>query len=168
MWFNIWLFDRQSSRPSIDSKMVYFELLNQENKPIVQKRIRMDNGSGPGNIELPDSLSTGSYTIRAYTNWMKNFLPENCFMKEIHIYNAYRLGSFKNKIYVQDELKPRTCLDSVILDTNSLLNLKVNNLKPDTLDIYVISDKKYSSDKNSLFYLFIQTHGNIKIGRAHV
>lgn len=159
--FNIWLFDRQSSRPSTDSKIVYFELLNQENKPIVQKRIRMDNGSGPGNIELPDSLSTGSYTIRAYTNWMKNFLPENCFMKEIHIYNAYRLGSFKNKLYVHDEFEPQTKPKSLILDSNSLLNLKVNNLTPDTLGIYVNADKKFSPDKNSLFYLFIQTHGNI-------
>jgi len=161
LWFNVWLFDRQSSRPSTGSKIVYFELLNPENKPVIQKRIRMDNGSGPGNIELPDSLSTGSYTIRAYTNWMKNFLPDNCFMKEIHIYNAYKFGSFKNKIYVQVELGPQTKPKSLILDTNSLLNLKVNNLKPDTLDIYVNIDKKYSPDKNSLFYLFIQTYGNI-------
>lgn len=161
LWLNVWLFDRQSSRPSTDSKIVYFELLNPENKPIVQKRIRMDNGSGPGNIELPDSLSTGSYTIQAYTNWMKNFLPDNCFIKEIHIYNAYKFGSFKNKIYVQDKLNPRTSNDSVIFDTNSLLNLKVNNLKPDTLDIYINVDKRYRTDKHKSFYLFIQTHGNI-------
>jgi hypothetical protein len=97
VWFNIYLIDRQSQKPSPESRIAYFELLNPENRPIIQKKLLLDNGSGPGQIVLPDTLSTGTYTIRAYTNWMKNFLPYNCFAKDIHVYNSFSTKVFKRK-----------------------------------------------------------------------
>src|SRR5512140_40790 len=48
MWFNLYLIDRQSSNPSSGSKIAYFELLNPENRPIVQKKVWLDGGVGPG------------------------------------------------------------------------------------------------------------------------
>ena len=88
VWFNAYLIDRQSNYLSINSRIAYVELLNADNRPVVQKRILIENGFGPGQITLPDTLSTGSYSMRAYTNWMKNFLTFNCFVKDINIYNA--------------------------------------------------------------------------------
>jgi hypothetical protein len=161
LWFHTWLLDRQSASLSSESKICYLELLNPENKPVVQKQIRISDGSGMGQIELPDTLSTGSYTIRAYTNWMKNFLPSNCFMKDIKIYNAFKARSFKNKEYLEEEFKTKTFKDSANLKTRSFLNLTVNNTKQDTLEIFVNADEKDLSDNNNLFYLFIQTHGII-------
>src|SRR5664280_2147429 len=92
IWFNIYLIDRQSLKSSLNSRIVYFELLNTKNRPVVQKRILVDNGLGPGQIVLPDTLSSGLYTIRAYTSWMENFLPYNCFMRKIVIYNTLSLS----------------------------------------------------------------------------
>src|SRR5690606_37996542 len=70
------------------SSLAYIEILNPENRPVVQKRIYLEKGTGPGVLELPDSLSTGIYTFRAYTGWMRNFLPGNCFMKPVYVSNA--------------------------------------------------------------------------------
>ena len=95
LWFNLYLIDRQTFSLSLNSKIVYFELLNTENRPIIQKRFILDDGSGPGRIVLPDTLGSGVYTIRAYTNWMKNFMPENCFIKDINVYNALNAMAFK-------------------------------------------------------------------------
>ncbi len=39
---------------------------------------------------LPDSLVTGSYLLRAYTNLMKNYMPHGCFMKKITVANPFR------------------------------------------------------------------------------
>ena len=158
-WFNIWLVDKQSSNPSSDSRIIYLELLNPENNLISQKRISIVNGAGQGNIELPDTLTTGTYTIRAYTNWMKNFLPYNCFMKDIKIYNPFRSGFFKNKTIVENDLSPGISKNNSFLNSNHLPTLKVNNIRPDTLEIFVNAAEKHLSDNNNLFYLFIQTHG---------
>jgi hypothetical protein len=102
-WFNISLFDRQSSKPSARSKIVYVEILNSDNTPVAQKRIGITNGFGPGQFTLPDSLTTGTYTLRAYTNWMKNFMPENCFMKDINIYNYLNNKVLKERIRAENQ-----------------------------------------------------------------
>ena len=161
LWFNIYLIDRQSYKPSATSRIAYFEILNPENRPVVQKRIFLENGFGPGQIDLPDSLSSGTYAIRAYTNRMKNFLPFNCFLKYIRIFNPINDKRFKgqvntagndfNKIYGKES--------SGILNTG--LTLKINCIKPDNIEITVTADEKYRLKNNNLYYLFIQTHGII-------
>ena len=161
LWFNIYLIDRQSFKASSGSKIAYFELLNPENRPIVQKRIILEEGFGPGQIVLPDTLSTGIYTIRAYTNWMKNFLPVNCFTKDIHVFNAFSSRSFKEKINSGKRILENTGPDNYPAALNAGLTLKVDNLKSDVVEIDVVTDEKYRAENRNQFYLFIQTHGNI-------
>jgi hypothetical protein len=161
LWFNVYLIDRQSLKPSSNSKIVYFELLNPENRPVVQKRLWIDKGSSPGQIVLPDSLSTGTYTIRAYTNWMKNFLPYNCFMKDIKVYNSFSTKAFMGKRSSGKIPGEETGSEISLKTTDAGVSLKVNNLKPDTLELFVNADENYLSANSNLFYLFIQTHGII-------
>jgi hypothetical protein len=155
MWFNIYLIDRQTSKPSLSSKIAYLELLNSENRPVIQKRILLNEGFGPGHIVLPDTLSTGSYTIRAYTNWMKNFLPENCFTQNIKIYNAFSVKTVKAVVHSKGTGKEN------IPKISEGLTLIVNNLKPDVLEILLNANEKFRLENSNLCYLFIQTHGII-------
>jgi len=163
MWFKVYLIDRQSLKPSAASKIAYFELLNPENRPIVQKRLWLDEGFGPGHISLPDTLTTGTYTMRVYTSWMKNFLPSNCFSKNVQIYNAFSTKIFKGKNNTEGinlgSLNNRVST----LYANTGLKLTVDNLKPDLIDIILSADEKYRSENSNLAYLFIQTHGIIDL-----
>lgn len=159
IWFSIYSIDRQSFKSSLLSKIAYIELLNAENRPVIQKRIFLNAGFGPGHIVLPDTLSSGTYTLRAYTNWMKNFLPYNCFMKEINIHNAFsnkiikgRSSSYKF-VFKEGQPDQRSSVSGV--------TLKADNQKQGDLEILVSSDEKYRSEYGNHFYLFIQTHGNI-------
>jgi hypothetical protein len=161
LWFNVYLLNRQSLKPSSTSKIAYVELLNPENRPVVQKMILLEDGSGPGQFILPDSLSTGTYTIRAYTNWMKNFLPNNCFIENIHVYNVFSNKIFKTKPNTGRIIKAghESAGDQSFSDSG--ITLSTDNHKADILDIYVKADDKYRAQNNDQFYLFIQTHGNI-------
>ena len=127
MWFNVYLVYRQGNKPALEDKLAYVELLNQYNRPVVRESILLDNGFGPGQFILPDSLSSGTYTLRAYTSRMKNFLPENCFMKEIKIYNVLSKKPFLGKYYPEEK--------SVKKKGNSDLILRVNNARPDSVEI---------------------------------
>jgi hypothetical protein len=161
LWFKLYLIDRQSFNPSSNSRIAYFELLNSENRPVVQKRISLDKGFGPGQIRLPDSLSSGTYTIRAYTSWMKNFLPYNCFMKDIKIYNAFSKKAFMERVYQDTKLKTGPENTFIPIKTSDGLNLYVNNLNADTLEIILNTDNRFRTENNNVIYLFIQTHGSI-------
>ncbi len=97
IWFSIYTMDRETGKLSDRSAVAYVELLNPWNIPVLQTRFQLSNGRGNGNFLLPDSISSGTYTIRAYTNWMKNFLPDNCYMLDIEIYNTFRGSDFRRK-----------------------------------------------------------------------
>jgi hypothetical protein len=157
VWFSVYLLDRQSFKASENSRITYFELLNPENRPVIQKKILMENGFGPGVITLPDTLRNGKYTIRAYSNWMKNFLPENCFMKDITVYNALNTGAFKEKSVRVKETGSGT--QNMVL--NNQVSLDVDNTRPGNIELLIKSTPRFRALNNNTVYVFIQTHGNI-------
>jgi len=159
LWFAVYLIDRQSHKPSASSRITYFELINSENRPVVQKRIYLENGFGPGQITLPDTLSTGIYTIRSYTNRMKNFLPYNCFVRNIRIFNPFNNKSLKVRPGVAGINPVRLYEQSGSGTYDTGMTLEINSHKPDNIEIIFKADEKYRSENKNLFYLFIQTHG---------
>jgi hypothetical protein len=161
LWFNIYVINRQSLKPSLNSKIVYFEVLNPENRPVAQKRILIDKGYGPGQVTLPDTLSTGTYTIRAYTSWMKNFLPYNCFMQDIKVYNAFNNKSFHGKVISDNYPKTKEGSKTGLKSINAGVTMNVNNLKPENLEISVNTNESFRSANGNLVYLIIQTRGRI-------
>ena len=52
---------------------LYAELLSPGLEILEQKIIRLDKGTGSGDFRLGDSLPSGTFLVRAYTNWMRNF-----------------------------------------------------------------------------------------------
>jgi hypothetical protein len=160
LWFKAYLINRQTSAPSLASKLVYFEILNPDNHPVVRKIIETGNGSGPGHVVLPDTLSSGNYTLRAYTNWMKNFFPENCFRKDIEIYNALNNKSFKVRYGAEGEVKADTVKDKTGAAAGEL-SMKIYGRDPGNLMLSISADEKFITSNGILCYLFIQTHGNI-------
>lgn len=161
LWFNIYLFDRKSSALSEKSKIAYLEILNSENRPVVQKRIILNKGIGPGQIILPDSLSPGVYTIRAYTNWMKNFMPVNCFMRDIKVYNSFINKPFRNKTNSGSTIRKEKSGTEFSDENSSDLSIEAGNLNADSLKLFIRSGEKFRSDNNNLISLFIETHGSV-------
>ncbi len=90
IWFKAHCVDGSLHHPIAVSKVAYIEILDRNNQAVVQAKVGLDDGSGNGSIFLPATLASGVYTLRGYTNWMKNFSPEFYFHKEISIINAFR------------------------------------------------------------------------------
>lgn len=88
MWFRIYSADASSQLPSTLSSLAYVELIDSVNKPALQTKVQLDSGAGNGSLAIPQTLPTGIYLLRCYTNWMKNFGVAGFFTKEIAIVNA--------------------------------------------------------------------------------
>jgi hypothetical protein len=161
VWLNAYLFDRMGSKLSEGSDVIYTELLNSENQPVVQKKIGIEKGAGPGLFVLPDTLSTGTYVFRAYTAWMKNFLPANCFMKKIKVYNSLnskRVSGIAGTGTIND--KKTIVQDSDLLSQRGFI-LKINSIRSDTLEVLISANESFRQLNGNLLYIFIQTHGVI-------
>jgi hypothetical protein len=88
LWFKAYVENADNNKPLSVSKVVYVEVLNNQHQPVLQGKIAVKNGSGSGSFELPLSLGSGNYELRAYTNWMKNDSANYFFKRFITIVNT--------------------------------------------------------------------------------
>ncbi|HEX4851801.1 MAG TPA: hypothetical protein VFV08_13385, partial [Puia sp.] len=87
IWFKVYCVDGYANKPLNLSKVAYVEVLSSDQKPLLQAKIDMKNGSGNGSFLIPYTANSGNYQFRAYTSWMKNYPPEFFFEKTISIVN---------------------------------------------------------------------------------
>ena len=97
IWFKVYCVEASSHQPLDLSKVAYVELLDSTNKPALQAKIELRNANGDGSFRLPFSLSSGSYQLRAYTNWMKNGSADEFFEKNLTLINVQKLTVNDNK-----------------------------------------------------------------------
>lgn len=87
IWFKAYGVALPLHAPEEINTNLYVELLNQDGRIVDAPLLLFENGLAFGDIQIPDSLHEGSYFLRAYTEWMKNFHRDFYFLKEIHIFN---------------------------------------------------------------------------------
>ncbi|MBC5994660.1 hypothetical protein [Pontibacter cellulosilyticus] len=90
IWFKVYNLDGTLHKPLGISKVAYVEVLDVSQSPVLQAKVALKEGTGSGSFVLPVTLSSGNYTVRAYTNWMKNFSPELFFEQPITIINTFQ------------------------------------------------------------------------------
>ncbi len=73
LWFRAYLAQLATNVPSSEDDMLHIELLSPQGKFIFSSTVPAVHGKSYGGIQLPDSLPSGVYTLRAYSEWMRNF-----------------------------------------------------------------------------------------------
>ncbi|KAI9459589.1 hypothetical protein F5148DRAFT_1287118 [Russula earlei] len=73
IWYKAYLVNAQSNYPTFTSNNLYVDVISPNATIVSSEVIRLEKGTGNGDFKLPDTLSEGTYHIRAYTNWMRNF-----------------------------------------------------------------------------------------------
>ncbi|HZY35831.1 MAG TPA: MG2 domain-containing protein [Mucilaginibacter sp.] len=91
LWFKVYCVDGENHKPINISKVVYLDVLDNNQSRIVEAKVALNNGEGDGSLYIPVTVSNGNYKLRAYTNWMKNFSPEYYFEKEITLINPLKI-----------------------------------------------------------------------------
>lgn len=93
LWFKAYVTDLAQLKPDDTTTNLNVELINMDGKYLNLSLMPVENGLAYGDILLPDSMHEGSYFIRAYTDWMRNFDDGFYFEKEITVRN-YREKNF--------------------------------------------------------------------------
>ena len=88
IWISFYCMDAAFHSPVGISKVGNIELINDQGQSIKKNRIKLTNGMGQSYLLATPDLRSGSYTIRGYTNWMKNFDSDLVFQKNIIILNT--------------------------------------------------------------------------------
>jgi hypothetical protein len=68
LWFKVYLLNSQTLIPSLLSKTLYLQLVNEESKKVVwQEKYEIQNGISSGKVYIDNSLPEGDYLLAAYT-----------------------------------------------------------------------------------------------------
>ncbi|MGZ3755399.1 MAG: hypothetical protein ACXVAY_16275 [Mucilaginibacter sp.] len=84
--FKAYLFRADYLTPSMQSGLLYIELDGTDNAPTKKIMIPVSAGLGWGDIALDEkAIPAATYTLRAYTNWMRNFGEVYVFKQQVNI-----------------------------------------------------------------------------------
>lgn len=96
IWYKAYILNDTEKRPEDRSKNLYVELISPTKQVFMQQLLKIENGLANGDFPVLDTISTGLYSIRAYTHNMKNFGKNYLFTKDIRIVHP-------DKIYYSKE-----------------------------------------------------------------
>ena len=87
VWFRAHLVDAVTHTPISRSRYVYMELHDQLADTLMQRIIVKCDSDGvfANAILLPKTIKGGSYTLAAYTQWMRNFPVERFYYKQLTV-----------------------------------------------------------------------------------
>ncbi len=72
IWFRAFVVDANAHKLDTTSCAVYVELTNSADSLIRRMKLPYYNGVIACSIDLDEAIPEGTYTVRAYTNWMRN------------------------------------------------------------------------------------------------
>lgn len=89
LYFKLYCLDRTIGKPTNISTIAYVELIGEDRKPVLHRKINLENGLGHADFFIPNEIRSGNYKLIAYTQWMRNFEPNRFFEADITILNPY-------------------------------------------------------------------------------
>ncbi|MDD3161020.1 MAG: hypothetical protein PHX49_03720 [Bacteroidales bacterium] len=102
IWYKIWMLQSGTLFPTQKSRIVYVDLINEQNLVVGSKKYIVNTGNSNGEFILPKEFQkSGLYRIRAYTRWQKNFGDSAYFEKVIPIWDNQKNPS-DEKPYVAE------------------------------------------------------------------
>lgn len=112
--FKAYLLNADFLTPSVRSGLLYVELDDATSRVMKRIMVPLASGLSWSNIAIDETeIPEGSYTLRAYTNWMRNFGDDYIFKKDIYVSAlsgstlvsaAFKLDSTAGKTKVQASL----------------------------------------------------------------
>jgi hypothetical protein len=73
--------------PDSLSRVLYVDVIGPDQKLLLHQALAVQDGGAPGSLALPPNLPEGLYTLRAYTNWMRN-TPDYIFSRVVPVVGA--------------------------------------------------------------------------------
>ncbi|MHC8948651.1 TonB-dependent receptor plug domain-containing protein [Sphingobacterium hungaricum] len=138
IWFKLYSTIGTENFLSNFSKIAYVQLIDPYKNIVKEVKIPVLSGISMGDVLLTDTLTEGSYHLRAYTNWMRNFDEAYFFDRVINISNGRSDNTVMSSTLNQE--------NNQSFYTISLKTLAGNPLSKTSVQ-YIFNDKGKTIDK---------------------
>ena len=149
IWFKSIVAQAKDNLPSTLSGVLHVELVDPFETVIAQKLIKLNEGIGSNFFKIEDFFVIGTYKLRAYTRWDKNFDNNFLFSKYISIADENQPQSIISKIEGKDNKVPRFLFNPQLIDSTSGSKIELELAYDDQL-------KKRIIRKNAANYFLLE------------
>jgi len=118
LWYKAYSVYAYTNQLLDHSKILYVELISPESKIISRNITHLEGGLGHGDFILADSLGIkpGTYQLRAYSNWMRNYGDDFVFKKEIQIISTNKENPMESKVSDAVKTASKTKKDNLVVE----------------------------------------------------
>lgn len=95
VWFKIFILDSVSDKLLATKGILFIDLVDQFDQPVVSIFQHSSHKESGGSIKLPDSIASGIYWLRAYTNPDGHMKAANISIRPIVIINSQKTGTLE-------------------------------------------------------------------------
>jgi len=92
VWFKTYTLDAATHIPTMASKVMYVDLVDDSGKTVASKKLYAENFGAASDFTIDREWKPGRYNLRAYTRYMLNQGQEYIYNKEIQILDIKQLG----------------------------------------------------------------------------
>ncbi|MEL6989882.1 MAG: hypothetical protein AAGK97_18885, partial [Bacteroidota bacterium] len=109
LWAKIYLVDGVDHLKSSKSNVVYFEMFDDSDSMVLRQTLFLEQLGVATDFSIPNEWSEGKYTMRVYTNYMRNADQVFMYQKEIPIWiQNPRSNVSKKELYVTKSTSPES------------------------------------------------------------
>lgn len=104
--FKAYIFDKFTKELSDETQNLYCVIHRKSGQLVNKQLIRVNKGTAKGSITIDSTFTAGSYVIKAYTNWMRNFNESNYYQQSFEVianatFNQKPLTSISTEVDLQ-------------------------------------------------------------------
>ncbi len=103
IWFKGYVVNAITHTPTDLNGFMYVELTDRRDSVMTRVKVKPDSCGYHSNMQIPNTLSAGDYTLTAYTYWMRNWDEAYFFRKKIKIVNPIDGNMQINTSYIEGD-----------------------------------------------------------------
>lgn len=151
IWFKTYVYNTKKQLPYLSTTNVYTCLYDENGKLIKKKVYAAENAMVSGNIKIDSFYSTGTYYLKTYTNWSRNFDLDYSHIQKIEIVNEKKPSKKEEllKLLYDIQLLPEG--GHFIEGTINSVGFKILNSLGESVDI---SSGKILDSKKNIITIF--------------
>ncbi len=143
IWFKSYIVD-SSNKTSPISEVMYADLISPKGSVAKTLKLKIEDGYAYGDFDIKEDWVGGIYTLKMYTNWMRNYGEEVFFIKKIQVQKVVQPNLLMNLKFEKEAYGK----SSKVIANFEVKDLKNNLLSNKEISFVVkVGGKKHLSKK---------------------
>jgi hypothetical protein len=127
LWLKGYVYNRKEGVPFEETTNIYVGLYDKDGKQVSKHLLKAAKGYASASIKIDSTYASGTYYLKAATNWMRNFNEDDAFVQEIQIINENKVPEQQTALTYDLQVLPEG--GHLVHDVPGVVGVKITDNK---------------------------------------